>query len=279
MCPFSGISEDVLNHHLRPIHINLYEQLYSSVADDTEDLGSGAQSLSLLASGRLLDYDNYNPGRSFDGGVDSIPQKVMERFFKLTDVIPDTTSLVTDFHDDTSLSETYEYLISHMLVTPFDVRPNDLEDARIFLQEKVEDLGSEEESDRLIPRLSVYLKYKNIYYRKKLDIENLIDSKKRILTGFHYTEWYERHASVLNTEVDDAFLEWDLYGNKVEVEKWLKVLRLQGEETSQLDDSELLDEARALLVATKTRSRYKGDVVYRPIQILHTHWFRALKNR
>lgn len=273
-----GISEDVLTQHLRPLHRNLYEKLYSSVADETEDLASGKQHLALLTFGKLLDYNELNPGRDFDGSEDTVPQNVMERFFKLTDIIPDCGSIVTDLDKSLSLSETYEYLVRQLRVSPVDVRPSDLQDARNYLQEKVEDLGNREENSRPIPRLSLYLKYKNNYYRKKLDVENKIDSKRRILTGYHFSEWYDRYASVLNAEVDDAYMEWNLYGNKAEVTKWLKVLKLL-DDSSPLDFTESLEEAQALLIATKTRSRFREDSVYRPVQIVPSHWFKVLKNR
>ena len=273
-----GISEDVLTHHLQPLHRDLYEKLYSSVADETEGFASGKQHLALLTSGRLLDYNEFNPGRDFDGGEDTVPQDVMERFFKLTDVIPDSGSVVTDLDESHSLSETYEYLVRQLRVSPVDVQPSDLQDARTYLQEKVEDLGNKGETSVSIPRLSLYLKYKNNYYRKKLDVENKIDSKRRILTGYHFSGWYDRYASVLNAEIDDAYMEWDLYGNKAEVTKWLKVLKLV-DDSSPLDFAESLEEAQALLIATKTRSKYREDSVYRPVQILPSHWFKVLKNR
>lgn len=273
-----AISQDVLTQHIRPIHTALYANMYSTIADKFEELVSGNKHLSLLASGRILEYRDYNPGRHFDGGVDTIPQDIMENVFKLTDIIPDGSSIVTDLNEAHSLSETYEYLVRQLRVLSLNIGSDEMQEARNYLQEKVEDLGNTDEN-KTRPRLSLYIEYKNKYYEKKLNAEDQIESQKLLLSGYMFSEWYDRHSSLLNGQVEDAYVEWVMYGYKAEVEKWLKFLQLQDTGSFSIDYSEALEEAKALLIATKERSKFREDSLFRPVKLLPDYWFQILNNR
>ena len=194
--------------------------------------------------------------------------------FNLVDVIPEATSIVTELEEAQLLSKTYEYLIDNLEIIPQDLEGMELQQARVYLQEKVEDLGQSltEEATRLVPRLSLYLSYKNMYYLKKLEIESVMEEKKLMLPGTLYSNWYDQHFLSLQSQIDGAYLKWELYGDKIEVEKKLYKLDLR-------DRSEPLQEARALLIASKKRSKYREEKVYRPVQLFPGHWFDLLKNR
>ena len=256
----------------------LYENLDSTIAEQFEGLSSGEQHLALLTSGRTLRYADYNPGRNFDGSVDTIPEDILENIFKLTDIIPNGDSIIADVSKSHRLSETYEMLVRQLKVLPMDVTPSEMQDARDYLQEKVEDLGSINENETR-PRLTLYMKYKNKYYETKLDVENQIDTQKSLLTGYLFSDWYDRHGAILKTRVEDAYIQWVMYGYKSEVEKWLKLLRLQESGAASIDYAESLEEVKALLIASKERSKFKEDSMYRPVKLLPDHWYKILENR
>lgn len=273
-----GVSQDVLAYHIRPIHVALYKDLHSTIAEQFEELSSGEQHLTLSTNGRILQYDDYYPGRNFDGSMDTISYDVMEKNFKLTDIIPKGNLIVTDLSNAKSLSETYEFLVRQLRVVPMNVGPNEMQEARLYLQEKVEDLGSTD-SNSTRPRLSLYIQYKTKYYEKKLSIDNQIEAQKNFLSGYYFSEWFDRHSSLLNGQVENAYIQWVMYGYKDDVEKWLKLLQLQDTGSSPLDYNESLEEAKALLIASKERSKFKEDSVYRPVKLVPDYWFRILKNR
>ncbi len=277
-CVIVGVSPDVFSYHIRPIHTAFYEDLYSTVAEQFEELSSSEQHLSLLTTGKTLQYSDYNPGRNFDGSLTTVPQDVLENIFKLVDIIPKGNLTVTHLKDVQSLSETYEYLVRQLRVIPPDVAQDEMQEAREYLQEKVEDLGNAD-LNLTQPRLSLYIKYKTRYYEKKLGVEDQIDAQKTFLTGYSFSDWYDRHSLLLHGQVEDAYVQWVMFGYKNEVEKWLKLLQLQDTESSPIDFSESLEEAKTLLIATKERSMFKEDSMYRPAKLLPDYWFKILENR
>ncbi len=252
--------------------------MYSTVAEEYNELSLSEQHLSLLTTGKTLLYNDYNPGRDFDGSLITIPEDVLENIFKLVDIIPNGNLTVTDLRNVQSLSETYEFLVRQLRVIPLNITQDDMREAREYLQEKVEDLGNDNQS-KMQPRLSLYIKYKTKYYEKKLNVENQIDAQKTFLAGYHFSDWYDKHSLLLNGQVEDTYIQWVMFGFKNEVEKWLKLLQLQNTESSPIDFSESLEEAKALLIATKERSKFKEDSMYRPAKLLPDYWFKVLENR
>ncbi len=251
-----------------PIQMELFDQLRLHMSSSTSVLDDNL--VLVTASGKILKYEDYYPGRNFDGGEDTIPPHVMESMFDLVDIIPDGSSVVADDHTRDSLSMTYKYLQEELMEAPPDGDHDSLTEARSHLQELVTDIAGK--TNRTLPRLSLYLLYKNSYYQKKLDVENQIEYQQRRLPGLRFSQWYERNGAILENEVKHAYYEWDVYGSKNETEAWLEVLNLQ-------DHSKPLNEARSLLFATTRTSRYKDEKLYFPIEFYPNYWFDILRNK
>lgn len=263
----ADVSAVVVQDLLRPYQLELYHQL-RHVATKQNSLGK--EHVTLFTTGNILRFDDYNPGRDYDGGEDSIPSFIMENMFDLVDVIPNGENVITMPEDYQVLSETYDYLLHDMTVSPSETTSETLRNARTHLQQIVTDLGGL--SERNLPRLSLYLLYKNHYYSKKLEVDNQIDYQKRKLAGTGFVKWYERNGYILQGQIVDAYTKWEIFGSKNEVEQWLSTLNLE-------DYSEPLDDAQAVLIASKKKSKFKDEKVYYPVEFIPGDWFHLLENR
>ena len=263
------ISLDAVSAHYAPLHLQLFNQLHASILESgTND---DSHIVVLLGYGKTLKYGDYYPGRFYDGGEQSIPPNIMENMFDLVNIIPNAESLVMMLTDSHHLSETYEYLVNELKVSQPETPQDTLDSARDYLQAQVSDIG--DIANEPMPRLSLYLMYKNRYYQKKLEVENQIEYQRNRLSLINtFSEWYDRNGQILEAEVDDAYIKWEMFGYKRDVEEWLDVLNLQ-------DYSESLDEARALLFTTRMISKFKDEKVYYPVEFNPDQWFELLGNR
>lgn len=256
--------------HIRLQHMELYHQLHTSIAEHIAPLTNGHQHLALFAVGKILNPDDYYPGREFDGSEGTVLPSVMERMFNLVDIIPEATSIVSDIDNGLSLTKTYKSLVEQLQISYSDVDPVALMEARDFLQEKVEDLGGE--LDGLIPRLMLYFHYKKQYYRVKLEVETAKDKQQKRLSSRVYITWLERNAYTLDGKVNDSYTKWEVFGNRTEVERRLTKVNLQ-------DRSEPLESAQALLEATRRKSKYQEEQIFYPVKFIPGHWYKLLDNR
>ena len=265
-----GISEDSIAGYFRPQHMELYHQLHTNIAENIAPLASGHQHLALSTVGQILHPDDYTPGRYFDGSVRTIRPRAMENMFNLVDIIPEATSIVSNFKHGRLLAKMYESLVEQLQVSYNDMDPMTLTEARNFLQEKVDDLGGELTGS--IPRLMLYFHYKKQYHRVKLEVETAKDKQQKRLSSRSYITWLERNAFTLDGLVNDSYTKWEVFGNRTEVERRLTKLNLQ-------DRSEPLENARALLEATKRRSRYHQEQSFYPVKFIPENWYKLLDNR
>ena len=256
--------------HYLPLHLELYKQLHESAIEHMDLVANGMQHVVFLTAGKILQYKDYYPGRQFDGGEDSIPPRVMEGMFSLVDVIPNAESIAAKEDEGHSLSEAYGYLVNDLKVDSIEIPPDILSEARNYLQEHVVDIGDPDAVP--IPRLSLYLQYKNKYYTKRLEIDTRVDYQREKLTGSEFSKWHERNGYILQDQVKDDYIKWEMYGNKTEVEKRLSVLNLQ-------DHSQTLEEARAILKAARKTSTLRDEQLYYPVQFDPPYWFDLLTNR
>ena len=256
--------------YFHPQHIHLYHQLQTNIVENVAPLASGHQHLALFTIGQVLHVDSYTPGRYFDGSVRTIRPRAMENMFNLIDIIPEATSIVSNVHHGRSLAKTYESLVEQLQISYDDMDPVSLTEARNFLQEKVEDLGGE--LTGLQPRLMLYLHYKKQYHHLKLEVEISKEKQQKRLSSRSYITWLERNAFTLDGLVNDSYTKWEVFGSRTEVEKRLTKLNLQ-------DRSEPLENARALLEATRRRSKYRQEHSFYPVKFIPENWYKLLDNR
>lgn len=194
--------------------------------------------------------------------------QTMENIFDMVDIIPNGGSIVFDPHEGQRLQETYTGLIEELQVIPSTLSLDEQRTIRQYLLEQVDDSGS----NKSLPRLSLYLLYKNSYYMTKIDVDNTIDFQRRKLLGWEFSEWYERNIHHLQMRVNDAYMKWEMFAAKTEVEEKLGKLNLE-------DHSLEIIDARALLLANKRKSRFKDEKEYFLIRLYPDTWYKTLRNR
>ena len=104
-------------------------------------------------------------------------------------------------------------------------------------------------------RLALYRKYQRVYNEVKEKMETTINEKRSNLTRDQYEHWFVGAYPVLQSEVEGAYLDWQVVGNKDTFEF----------EKSRLDTSspivELLD-AKSTLRASGFTSLDRIQTVY-----------------
>ena len=248
---------------------HVYHLLHQTISEHFPGVKDGSsQHLMFFTSGKILTYEDFDPGYLYDEGEESVLPQTMENMFDLVDVIPNGGSIVFNPYRAQRLQETYTQLVEMLHVAPSSLAPEEQSMIRLFLQDFIQDPGT---SDTL-PRLSLYLRYKNIYYTTKMEVDNLIDSKRRGMLGWEFTQWYERNIHRLQMKINDAYMQWEMYANKAEVEDKLNTLNLE-------DHSQDINDALAMLLANHRMSRFKDEKDYYLVKLYPDTWYKDLRNR
>ena len=247
---------------------DIYQQLHKTISEHFPGVEDGNEYLMFFTTGKALSYDDFNPGYLYDGSEESVLPQTMENMFDLVDVIPDGGSIVFNPYRAPRLQNTYSELVDMLRVAPSSISPEEQQSTRRYFQDIIQDPGSGEK----LPRLSLYLLYKNTYYMTKFEVENLIDSQRKRLLGWEFTQWYERNIHQLQMKINDAYVKWEMYADKTEVEERLESLNLE-------DHSQEINSARALLLTSQRMSRFKDEKQYYLVKFYPDTWYKALKNR
>ena len=216
----------------------------------------------------MLSYSDFDPGYLYDGSEETILPQTMENMFDMVDLVPNGGSIVFNPHDAGRLRETYGELVEQLQVTPTSLSLDEQRSMRLYLQQRVSNPGS----DSSLPRLSLYLLYKNTYYMTKIEVENTIDSQRRQLPSWEFNQWYERNIHTLQMRINDAYIKWEMYADKTEVENKLSTLNLE-------DHSQDINVAHVLLLANQRKSRFKDEKEYYLVKLFPDTWYKGLKNR
>ena len=248
--------------------VDVYHHLHKAVSEHFPGVQDGDEHLAFFTSGKVLTYKDFNPGHLYDQSEESVLPQTMENIFDLVDIIPDGGSIVFNPHESQRLQETYSKLVEMLHVAPSTLSPDEQQTIRSYLQATVLDLGS----SKSLPRLSLYLLYKNTYYMTKIETENLVDSQRQHLLGWEFTRWYERNIHSLQMKINTAYMKWEMYADKTAVEEKLDKLNLE-------DHSQDINFARALLLTSQRMSRFKDEKKYYLIKLYPDTWYKGLKNR
>ena len=247
---------------------DVYHQLHKTVSEHFPGVQDGDQHLMFLTSGKILSYEDFDPGYKYDGSEESVLPQTMENIFDLVDIVPNGGSIAFNSYDAERLQETYSELIEMLQVAPSNLTLS--HEIRQYLQETVEDLGSDPAES--LPRLSLYLKYKNSYYMTVFEVEDLIESQRQSLHSWEFTQWYERNIERLNMKKYNEYMKWKMFADKEEVEEKLSLLKLE-------DHLQEVNNAHALLLASKRKSRFKDEKRYYLVKLYPDTWYKGLQNR
>ena len=247
---------------------DIYNQLHMSVAEHFPRVRDGEQHLTFLTTGKTLSYEDFDPGYLYDESEESVLPQTMENMFDLVDIIPDGGSIVFNPHRSPRLQQTYSQLVEMLQVVPSSYSEEERINIRKYFQEPTQDPSN----GQTLPRLSLYLLYKDTYYKTKMEVEDLIESKRRGLLGWEFTQWYERHIHTLQMKISDAYTKWEMYADKGAVEENLENLNLE-------DHSQKISIVQALLLASHRTSRFKDEKQYHLVKLYPDTWYKVLKNR
>jgi hypothetical protein len=248
--------------------LDIYNLLHRTVTEQFPRVKDGVQHLTFFTSGKELSYEDFDPGYLYDESEESVLPQTMENMFDLVDVIPNGGSIVFNPYEAPRLQETYSELVGVLQTARSSLSPEEQSRTRQFFQQNIEDPGTR----TVLPRLSLYLLYKNAYYMTKMKVDDLVDEKRRGLLGWEFTQWYERNIHRLQMDVNDAYMKWEMYAGKTEVEEKLDSLNLE-------DHSVEVNIARALLLASHRMSRFKDEKEYYLVRLYPDTWYMELKNR
>jgi hypothetical protein len=249
---------------------DLYHQLHQTLSEHFPGVRDSKQHLTFLTSGKVLPYEDFDPGYLYDESEESVLPQTMENMFDLVDVIPNGGSIVFNPYEAPRLQETYSELVNMLQVAPSSLSPDKQREIRSYLLEMVKDIGSS--SNVSIPRLSVYLLYKNTYYMTVLEIDELVESQRQRLFDWEFMQWYEHNLHILNNRKQEALTKWKIFANKEDVEEKLDLLKLT-------DHSQEIYNAKVLLVTNRRKSRFKDEKVYYLVRLYPENWYKKLQNK
>ena len=234
--------------------------------------------LVLLLPGKVLSPDDYYPGDSYvkfkqnpsEGKFQEIPPAVMQRLFRLVDIIPGVDAMQGQESAE-RMSVFYKQVLGDMNIKQLK---EIAKQKKLLQQESVqyllEVIPDPDNFMRRATRWDLYRRYEMVYNDEKQAMEELIDSNRKGKPSVVYQLWFQRSYPILQAKVDGAFIDWLVKGNKDQVELY----------RSRLDTSSpgtLLLEAKSALRASGTVSLDRTETVY-PVEYTPGDWYKYLKS-
>ena len=250
-----------MNKHFIPLQEDLYKQIHLLISNNTSGTFLKEKHVVLMGTAKPLFFEDFDPGKLFDGSEKSMLPRTMENMFHLVNIIPNSLPLL---EGATPLYESYRTLINNLVPTTRSVTINDAQKATLYLKELVTDLDQVHMPPK-IPRLSLYLQYKERYSSKALDVKRELEVQRGKLSHEEYSDWYASKGVLLESERDGLYMKWETLGDKSGVEKRLALLDLQ-------DHVKPLNDLKAILEASKKNSVLHDNGQYMPVQFVPRNW-------
>ena len=257
--------------------LHLYRVLHSLTLPTLKADDQPEQRLVLQFPGRILNLYDYYPGDEYVNSLRNpdpearrveIPPRVQENMFRLSDGLP-AVNPFGGAETGEQLSTVYRTLLHQMVVRGMEALEKDRKvkhrEAREALSKFVNDPSNESVRNTV---LGLYRTYREKYDDAKRHMEETITMKRRELPAREFEEWFRNNYPTLNSKAEGAYLEWLVFGMKVEVESWW--VQLDGASPGL----ELL-EATSSLRASGVTSLDRTQTVY-PVTFLPSDWYRYI---
>lgn len=238
-----------------------------------------------MLPGKVLTERDYHPGAEYIASYSQtdadkyleIPPIKMQNLFNLVDVVPGIDPLQGQESGE-SFSRKYKNVLGRMDIKGVDkiakdqrVRQQQSVDFLTEVPERSQDECNNLPEDACIKtRWDIYRYYEKIYNEKKKAMEEKIDFEKNNRTALEYQYWFIRSYPSLQAEVDGAFMDWLVKGDKDIVELY----------RSRLDTSSvgtLLLEAKSSLRASGFTALDRSKTVY-PVNFIPGDWYKYLRD-
>lgn len=237
------------------------------------------QRLVMLLPGKVLNYYDYFPGDRYEASLEDphhdgqqvpIPPRVMENMFQLADVVPGVYPL-GGAESGESMAIIYENILNQLEVKGFNektqVEKQRYVDAIAYLAEEIADPLDVMQN---VTRFQLYRRSQDLYNKKRLEMENTISERRSTLVAIEYEHWFQRNYPSLQSEVEGAYTEWLIFGQKEIVELYKSYLDVQ---SPGID----LEAARMALRASGLSALDRTRTVY-PVTFAPSNWYRYLTN-
>ena len=239
----------------------MYKRIHFLISSNISETSTGHKHVILLKTAKSLFFEDFDPGKLFDGSENSMLPRTMENMFHLVNIIPNSLPLL---QGTKPLYETFKAWVYNLTLINRNVAPIDIQNASLYLKELVTDFDQVHVNAH-IPRLSLYLQYKERYSSKALDVKRELEVQRGKLSHEEYSDWYASKGVLLESERDGLYMKWETLGDKSGVEKRLVLLDLQ-------DHAKPLNDLKAILEASKKPSVLHDDRQYLPVQFVPRNW-------
>lgn len=262
----------------KKIMIDLYVSL-RNIAFPGSPLASGTayNRFVLMSPGKVLNYWDYYPGPDYEKSLlrqnssareAVIPPAVMEKWFDVSDVMVGADPF-SGGTSGKSLSTVYETIISQMELTGLSSKSAAAEsrynEGRNYLTGIIPD---PENVTVNATRLALYKRYQDLYTKRQLEMEDEIDMARRTQTATNYELWFQRHYPALNKQVEGAYTQWLVFGEKEKVELYKAYMDVASSGSE-------IENARMALRASGVTSLDRTRTVY-PVSFEPGNWYKYL---
>ena len=249
-------------------------------ASATGDEGTH-QRLLLLLPGKVPTYYEYFPGDAYEAYIENpdygyedkqvtIPPRVMENMFSLADIVPGRHPL-RGSETGESMAVIYETILNQMEVKGFEAKSQAEKKRHVtalaYLSEEISDPL---DVTKKVTRFKLYRRSQELYNSKRLEMEDTIAKMRDDFSGIEFERWFQRNYPTLKSQVEGAYTEWLIFGQKEIVELYKSYLDV---ESPGVD----LEEARMALRASGLSSLDRTRTVF-PVSFVPSNWYRYLTN-
>ena len=159
------------------------------------------------------------------------------------------------------------------MVKPRNFTSDSVLKAKYYLQELVP--NSEQvliKDARSLPRLLLYDYYRSRYLEVSGHRDSQIDKNRIKLTQTMFETWGQKELPSLMSDVDAAYMKWQVLGYKTEVENQLQYFDVDRQEDK-------LMKTKALFRSAASSSERDPHVTVYPFTFIPDDWYQILKSR
>ena len=264
---------------------NLYTVLRDVALPPTSADATGEeptdQRLVMLIPGKVPSYYDYFPGDAYEAYLENpdfgytdqqvtVPPRIMENMFALADIIPGRYPL-RGAESGESMAIIYESILNKLEVKGFNQKTQVEKERYVtainYLAEVVPDPL---DVTMNVTRFQLYRRSQEEYNEMRLKMENTIDEMRNALPGIPFERWFQRNFPTLKSQVEGAYTEWLIFGQKEIVELYKSYLDVQSAGVD-LENARMSLRASGLASLDRTRTTY-------PVSFVPGNWYRYLSN-
>ena len=237
------------------------------------------QRLVMLLPGKVLSYYDYFPGDRYEASLEDphhdgtqvpIPPRVMENMFALADVIPGVHPL-RGAETGESMAIVYDNILNQLEVKGFNQKTQSEKERYVLaIDYLAEEITDPLDVTQNVTRFLLYRRSQDLYNQRRLDMENTISERRQTLPAIEYEHWFQRNYPSLNSEVEGAYTEWLIFGQKEIVELYKSYLDVESPGI-ELENARVALRASGLSALDRTRTVF-------PVSFVPSNWYRYLTN-